>query len=164
MSAIISTCGHYRYRLERDVGMVGTVIAFFGVNPSTAEARLDDPTVRKWIGFAKLLVARRFIVGNAFALRTTNVKALASAADPVGPENDQHLQEIIDEAELLVPCWGASAKLPAALRPRLPALLERLLDSGKPVRCFGLTAAGDPLHPLFLPYDTPLVDLEHVHG
>jgi len=33
-----------------------------------------------------------------------------------------------------------------------------LCTSGKPVKVFGLTAGGDPKHPLMLPYDTPLVD------
>jgi len=75
MSAIISPCGKFRYRLERDVQPEGKVFAFFGVNPSTADASLDDATVRKWIGFSKVNGARRFVVGNVFAYRSTDVKA-----------------------------------------------------------------------------------------
>ena len=67
MSAVISSCGTYRYRLERDVSMDGIVFAYFGVNGSTATATEDDHTVTKWIGFTKLNQGRRFIVGNAFA-------------------------------------------------------------------------------------------------
>lgn len=69
MSAIISKCGMYRYRLERDVQPEGLVFGYFGVNGSTATATEDDHTVRKWIGFTKVNGGRRFIVGNAFAFR-----------------------------------------------------------------------------------------------
>nr|UBL09545.1 Phage protein [Enterobacter cloacae] len=50
---------------------------------------------------------RRFIVGNAFAFRATDVRELATAVDPVGPENEIHLERIIRDADVLVPCWGA---------------------------------------------------------
>ena len=73
MSAVISPCGQYRYRPERDVPMDGLTFAFFGVNPSTADATLDDATVRKWIGFTKVNGGRRLIVGNVFAVRSTDV-------------------------------------------------------------------------------------------
>ncbi|MGM3851662.1 DUF1643 domain-containing protein, partial [Salmonella sp. NW36] len=74
MSAIISKCGMYRYRLERDVQPEGLVFGYFGVNGSTATATEDDHTVRKWIGFTKVNGGRRFIVGNAFAFRATDVR------------------------------------------------------------------------------------------
>ncbi len=95
MSAIISKCGMYRYRLERDVQPEGLVFGYFGVNGSTATATEDDHTVRKWIGFTKVNGGRRFIVGNAFAFRATDVRELATAVDPVGPENEIHLERII---------------------------------------------------------------------
>ncbi len=79
----------------------------FGVNGSTATATEDDHTVRKWIGFTKVNGGRRFIVGNAFAFRATDVRELATAVDPVGPENEIHLERIIRDADVLVPCWGA---------------------------------------------------------
>jgi hypothetical protein len=72
VNAIISPCGLYRYRLERTVAMTGPVYAFFGVNPSTADASIDDATVRKWIGFTKKWGGSRFIVGNVFAYRSTD--------------------------------------------------------------------------------------------
>nr|WP_275225210.1 DUF1643 domain-containing protein [Citrobacter farmeri] len=96
----------YRYRLERDVQPEGLVFGYFGVNGSTATATEDDHTVRKWIGFTKVNGGRRFIVGNAFAFRATDVRELATAVDPVGPENEIHLERIIRDADVLVPCWG----------------------------------------------------------
>ncbi|SDR62126.1 DUF1643 domain-containing protein [Paraburkholderia tuberum] len=96
MSAIISNCGLYRHRLERDVQMDGLTFAFFGINPSTADATLDDATVRKWIGFTRVNGGRRFIVGNVFAFRSTDITGLRHANEPVGKFNDMHIGLIVD--------------------------------------------------------------------
>jgi hypothetical protein len=66
MSAILSDCGTFRYRLEREVGMIGPVYAYFGVNCSTADHQVDDNTVARWIGFTKLYGGGKFVVGNPF--------------------------------------------------------------------------------------------------
>lgn len=156
MSAIISDCGLYRYRLEREVGMDGPVYAYFGVNPSTADASIDDATVRKWVGFTKVYGGRRFIVGNVFAYRATDVRELAKADNPIGLVNIPHLLRIAADADVLVPCWGNRDKVPRELRPRFDDVLAMLHASSKPVMHFGLTASGDPKHPLMLGYATPL--------
>lgn len=157
MSAIISPCGLYRYRLERTVAPTGPVYAYFGVNPSTAGATANDATVRKWMGFTKKFGGSRFIVGNVFAFRATDVKALATVEDPYGPEIGDHVTRIIEDADILVPCWGSITKVPPKLWDAFDVLMDALTSSGKPVQCFGLTKDGDPKHPLMLGYDTPLV-------
>ena len=156
MSAIISPCCKYRYRLDRTVGVDGPVYAFFGVNPSTADANLDDATVRKWIGFTKVWGGSRFIVGNVFAYRSTDVKKLADVEDPYGDDIGEYISDIIEEADILVPCWGNISKVPPQLRGAFDVLMAALIGSGKPVRHFGLTKAGDPKHPLMLGYSTQL--------
>ena len=158
MSAIMSSCGTYRYRLEREVATVGTVFAYFGVNGSTATATKDDHTFTKWIRFTKLNGGRRFIVGNAFAYRATDVSQLGGAYDPIGPDNDVNFAQIISDADVLVPCWGSRDKLPRRLHTRLDALRDQLRASGKPLKVWGLSKSGDPLHPLILAYSTPLID------
>lgn len=157
MSAIISTCGKYRYRLDRKIQDEGAVYAFFGINPSTADANIDDHTVTKWGGFCKRWGASRFIVGNVFAYRATEVAELATVADPHGPELRQHIDEIIREADILVPCWGVTSKVPRALQGSFADLAAALRASGKPVKCFGHSKDGDPLHPQMLAYATQLV-------
>lgn len=157
-SAIISSCGFYRFRLDRRVQEHGPVYAYFGVNGSTATADDDDHTVRKWTGFTLRNGGSRYIVGNAFSFRATDVRELALQADPVGPDNARHLAEIIHEADILVPCWGNRAKVPRPLRSHFDLLLDAIFRSGKPVKHFGLTRSGDPKHPLTLGYDTPLTD------
>ena len=157
MSAIISSCGTYRYRLEREVQATGPIYAYFGVNCSTADATVNDQTVKKWLGFTRLNGGSRFIVGNVFAYRSPLVEDLDYAADPVGPENDRHLAQIIADADILVPCWGSRRKLPSRLRDRLDVVSELLFDAGKPVEIWGLSKSRDPLHPLTLSYELPLV-------
>ncbi|MCK2122169.1 DUF1643 domain-containing protein [Pseudomonas sp. PNPG3] len=158
MSAIISPCGLYRYRLEREVQARGLTFAYFGINPSTADASLDDATVRKWKGFTLRNGGRRFIVGNVFAFRATDVKRLAAhtTQSAQGPDWALHMDQIMADADVLVPCWGASGKIPAHLRGELDKMLAKLQASGMMVMTFGVTACGQPKHPLMLPYDTPL--------
>ncbi|MFM0058579.1 DUF1643 domain-containing protein [Paraburkholderia phytofirmans] len=157
-SAIISACGRYRYRLDRAVQDCGIVIAYYGVNGSTAGETDNDQTVMKWIGFTQRNGGRKFIVGNAFGFRSKNVRLLATVDDPVGPDNAMHLQTIISEADLHVPCWGDRGKVPQRLRYRFDELETRLRQSGKPIKVFGLTKGGDPMHPLMLSYSTKLTD------
>ncbi len=157
MSAIISDCLQYRYRLEREIHDFGDkVIAYFGVNPSTADATIDDATVRKWIMFSKMYNARKFIVGNVFAWRTPDVRHLKTAKDPIGPDNCYHLHQIVYDADLLIPCWGSRNKVPRHLRHHLDELMSQLILSGKTVAIFGRTTSADPKHPLFLSYETQL--------
>ncbi len=159
MTAVLSDCLRYRYRLERTLnggGLLGTV-AFIGVNPSTADASLDDATVRKWKGFAHRWGYDHIVVGNLFAWRSTDVKALAAAEDPVGPDNDQHLAALLTGADLIVPCWGNASKLPPRLRPRIDQVKALLQATQTPIAVLGLTGSQDPKHPLMLGYATPLV-------
>lgn len=156
MSAVLSDDGLFRYRLEREVAESGAAYAFFGVNPSTADAEVDDATVRKWRGFVSRWGGSRFIVGNVFAFLATDVRALASAVDPIGRRNNDHLAQIIADADILVPCWGNRSKVPPALRSNFRWMLQTLHASGKPVMAFGKSKTGDPLHPLMLGYATPL--------
>lgn len=138
--------------------MDGPTYAYFGVNPSTADATVNDATVRKWIGFTKTYGGRRFIVGNVFAFRATDVTALRSEMLPVGDDNLAHLERIAQDADVLVPCWGSRAKVPPTLHHHLGKTAAFLRSLGKPVKVFGFTASGDPKHPLMLGYDTRLLD------
>lgn len=163
-SAIISECGLYRYRLERSIrgwptptqAPVPKVFAYFGINPSTADASLDDSTVRKWTGFTMRNGGSKFIVGNVFAFRATDPKKLGRVDDPFGPECLEHLTSIIADADILVPCWGNLTKMPPDLRGAPAQLMAWLKKSGKPILHFGTTKSGQPKHPLMLGYDTPL--------
>lgn len=153
MSAILSDCGIYRYRLER--GNPGKpAIAFIMVNPSTADAETDDPTIRKVRGFADRAGYEHFIVGNLFAYRATDIKALRTASDPVGPENDDHIDLILRDAALHVVAWGALAKLPETLRKRWMEVVRLADRVGCRLHCIGTNDDKHPRHPLMTGYDT----------
>ena len=161
--AYLSDCGKYRYSLTRHVGAGQLRFAFFGINPSTADATLDDATVRKWRGYCERNHAAIFEVANVFSYRATDVRELASVEDPFGGDEHWRIQDhIIRTADVLVPCWGSQKKVPDHLRPWIEELFGRLCHQnyryGTDLMCFGKTKAGDPKHPLMLGYDkNPLV-------
>ena len=163
-TAIFSVDRVYRYVLERDVyhnlrGAVGNLtIGFCGVNPSDADEVKDDQTVKKWRIFAGILGGRRYLAFNPLAAVATNVRDLAAMADPVGPLNPVHFHDSIAECDIVVPCWGNASKLPPRLRHHLEEAKRIIFLSGKPVKIFGLTKSGDPMHPLMLGYNTQLID------
>lgn len=156
-SAVLSDCGRYRYRLDRDTGRGMATAAGFMVNPSKADGTIDDQTIRKWSGFAERNGIGRFIIGNKFAYRATDVRELRHAADPIGPENDSHIERIMREADIHIVAWGPLAKLPPRLRGRWRKIVEIAEKVGCQLYCFGTALDGHPRHPLMLSYDTPLV-------
>lgn len=164
MSAIISDCGTYRYRLERH-GLSGAgTVAWIMVNPSTADAKEDDPTIRRVVGFSERMGAGWVIVGNKFAYRATDIHAL-HALDPHrgpaiarGPENDRHLAEIMRAAPIVIAAWGPLTKLPKSLRRRWMTVCQIADEAGAKLMCFGTAQDGHPRHPLMLAYDTPLIE------
>lgn len=156
-SAVISNDGLYRLRLDRDMGIDGITAAILGVNPSTADAEIDDATIRKDYGFCRRNGIGRFIKGNKFAFRATDVKALRTAADPVGPMNDHYLEQMMIEADKVIAAWGPLSKLPPHLRGRWKRVVEIARNVGKPLYCFGTAQDGQPRHTLMLAYGTPLV-------
>lgn len=160
MSAVISSCLRFRYRLDRKIAESGKVIAFFGVNPSTADADKDDNTINRMKGFTLSHQGSRFIVGNVFSYRSPHVADLSLIVDCFGDLHFSYLTEIISEADLLVPCWGSRKKLPNKLHPHLDNTMKLLIDSKKPVYSFGITKTGDPKHPLYLSSSSILIPWE----
>lgn len=159
MSATFSRCLNYRYVLTRgNAGKPGLRYAFFGVNGSTADGVRNDPTVKKLKGFTNVWGIPYFEVGNVFAWRATDVRELGRVDDPVGEVNAIHLDNIITAADVLVPMWGNTSKVPERLRHHFDVLKSRISAEGKPVKVFGFTKSGDPMHPLMLSYTTPLQD------
>jgi len=152
-TAEISDCGLYRYSLTRRWSD-GRRMLFVMLNPSTADASQDDPTIRRCIGLAKREGCGSLEVVNLFAFRATDPRALVKARDPVGPLNDHWIVGASDRAEVIVAAWGAS--LPAGKPSKRPAAVLRLL-ADRDVMALGLTNGGCPRHPLYLAGDSPLV-------
>lgn len=150
--AIISACGKYRYLLTRKWD-IGRDLTFVMLNPSTADADIDDPTIRKCIGFAQRFGYAGLQVVNLFAYRATKPKDCFAAADPIGPDNDEHIYNVVVASPEVVCAWG-----PHASKTKRPAqVLEFLKHEGITPKCLHITKDGSPGHPLMLSYDRPLL-------
>ncbi|TIM41798.1 MAG: DUF1643 domain-containing protein [Mesorhizobium sp.] len=146
--ATFSPCRTWRYRLERRWS-AGPKAAFILLNPSTADETKDDPTIRRCIGFAKAWGFGGLVLGNIFALRSTDPRGLYSHADPVGPGNDDALRGIAREAEKVICGWGTHG----ALNRRGVFALDVMREAGATPLALKVTAAGFPGHPLYISAD-----------
>lgn len=155
--AILSDCGLYRYRLERHFYRPGPIAAVFMVNPSTADATENDATIRRLLGFGARLGWHSVIVANVFAYRATDVRKLDwETYDPKGPGNEQHVRQVMRDADVHIAAWGPTAKLPMRLRGAWRMVANCAQDEGYNLHCWGTAKDGHPRHPLMLSYDTPL--------
>ena len=118
------------------------------LNPSTADAKDDDATIRRCIAFSKAWGRKQMEVRNLYAYRTAYPVQLWIADDPVGPDNDRHL--INHNGDVIVCAWGANARMSRV------AQVYRLLHGGAPLVCLGLNKDGSPKHPLYIKNGTPL--------
>jgi len=144
--AVISDDGQYRYRLWRTWNVAKPTIAFVMLNPSTADATENDPTIRRCIGFAKDWGYGSIEVANLFALRATNPAELREHPAPVGEENDTHLKRVCERSEMVVAAWGANGGLQGRARR-----VAQLLDAD--LYALDTTKDGHPVHPLYQPKD-----------
>jgi hypothetical protein len=146
MGTIFSKCERYRYTLTREWDN-GPKLAFIMLNPSTADAELDDPTIRRCIRFSHDAGYDGIFVGNLFAWRATNPAELKTTLDPVGPANDLALTKLIASSPTVVCAWGNLA--PSCDRNRI--VLQMIRDLGKIPHCLRMTGKGHPGHPLYAP-------------
>lgn len=146
MSAVISVCGKFRYRLGRRWADGGKSLAYVMLNPSTADAEKDDATIRRCIRFAKDHGFNALVVVNLFAYRATKPADLRKAGYPVGPENDAHIAEVAKTADAVCVAWGANVD--GLERPQV--VLPALRKLGVEIQCLNITRSGYPSHPLML--------------
>lgn len=153
--AAISECGNYRYSLLRQWGD-GASCVFIMLNPSTADADLDDPTIRRCIGFAKRENCDAIEVVNLFAFRSSDPKELEKAHDPVGPLNNQYIHTAVQNARgPIIAAWGACPYV----RGRDKGTIDVVRFERGHIHCLGKTKNGSPRHPLYVPGDQPLIEL-----
>ena len=146
--AVISECQRFRYWLFRRWAP-GPVLLLVMLNPSTADASVDDATIRRAVTFAHAHGFGGLSVANLFAYRATKPDDLARAGWPVGPENDWHLEVASRDADGICVAWGAVGdRGPASERVQVVAPILR--RAGKPLQCLKLTRSGFPQHPLYL--------------
>ncbi len=161
-SAQVSVCGTWRYQLERRWGP-GRGLLWVLLNPSTADAQVDDQTVRRVVSFTRAGGFDAATVVNLYALRSAHPEVLSAHCDPVGPDNDRQIRVEAACHDQAIVAWGNTGVF-AGPAGRLRhwqriATVEALLETVE-LRCLGWTCDGHPRHPVrmaaaasFEPYD-----------
>lgn len=145
----------YRYLLEQHWSDNKPGILFIGLNPSLADHKTDDPTVRKFRGFAQRLGFGSMSICNLFAYRSPSPKELMKLAkskeDIIGPKNKIWLRKALREHETNCLCFG-----------NIQNFLRIYPDILKPLKIreeyyyLRRNKNGMPSHPLYLPYSCEL--------
>lgn len=154
--AAISECGRYRTLLWRGVAGSQAPLVFVMLNPSTADATEDDPTIRRCRGFARREGAGGIVVVNLSPWRATDPAQLELAHkdghDVLHTDENRRAMLAARSLGAFVVAWGAG------IRPWMDgaARMARTIGADS-VRCFGKTKTGEPRHPLMLRWDAPLV-------
>lgn len=152
--AIISDCGKYRYSLTREWGE-GPTAVFIMLNPSTADAALDDPTIRRCISFAKREGCGGLRVENLYAYRATKPDDMFALGDEAVGETDTFIRDAaVNTTGPVIAAWGAD---PRASERQLE-VDQMLCMLGIDLVCLGKTKSGAPRHPLYVKGDAPLIE------
>lgn len=135
-----------RFRLERTVGDGKKTRLFIMLNPSTADATINDQTIKRCMSFARLFGCGRLLVGNPFAFRTTYRPELKAAPKPEGPCNVRYLKKMCGEAQNVIAAWGADGKHLG----QADKILAQLKSWRVRIHVLKLTKDGHPRHPIRL--------------
>lgn len=154
-TAVISEDTLYRYRLTRVWDETKFLLPIVGLNPSTADAKIDDPTIRRDMGFARREGAGGIIKCNLYGFRATKPEDMLKARDPYGPANTGYLLQLIEFAATegipIVCAWGVGGGWTSAPQ----AFVQTAQSRGAVLVCLGITKDGHPKHPLYVKGDAP---------
>ena len=148
--ATFSACGEYRYELTRRLAKGAGTVAFVMLNPSTADAYEEDPTIRRCLGFARDWGYRDVRILNIFALRSTDPQGLKHCIDPIGPLNDEYLRQYctLEKATKVVIAWGTHGAY-LERGARVLAILREMRGNDGGLYALSWTKEGHPGHPLY---------------
>lgn len=154
-AAEISDCGRFRYALTRRWSD-GPTALFIMLNPSTADAAADDPTIRRCISFAKREGCGGLRVENLFAFRATDPDEMFRHAHTAVGAADRYIVEAIGSDDgPIIAAWGADRRA----EERARYVTNYLIEGGARLMCLGKTKSGAPRHPLYVKGDAPLIPL-----
>ncbi len=148
-NATLSDCRKYRYVLSRTWDSKKKTILFIGLNPSTADEQIDDPTIRRCINYAQNWGYGSLLMVNLFAYRATMPTELKKVKNPIGNDNDLHIKELIKKVDLAVAAWGNEGSLlnrDKEIKKIIPNLM-----------CLKINKSGQPAHPLYQKKDLQLI-------
>jgi hypothetical protein len=124
------------------------------LNPSTADAERDDPTIRRCLGFAYREGAGGIIVVNLCPWRATDPKELYRAReqghDVLWKDGNYEAMEKARSYGPFVLAWGSG------VRPWMDDSARMARQTAADAMCLGVTKNGEPRHPLMLRRDAEL--------
>jgi hypothetical protein len=139
---------HLLWRLWKDAVTRPGFAFWIGMNPSTADDSVDDPTVKKERKFTKRWGYGGYVKANVMDYRSTDPKGLRSpGVVPCSEDNLPIIVDIAKQADIVVLAFGAPHK---KLRGHGENVVRALHDIGKPMFCLALTKDHLPGHPLYL--------------
>ena len=150
--ATISDDNMYRYTLSRIWDENKDLVMFLMLNPSTADDKVNDPTIRRCINYAKSWNYGGVLVTNLFAYRSTYPKKLLEISDPIGPENLNYLENLNERVSMCVCSWGKSLTVDKLLK-KFPNYKPLSKINSHKLRYLELSKDGTPKHPLYLKKD-----------
>lgn len=145
----------HRYLLWRHWSPYGRVLPWIMLNPSTADAQQDDPTIRRCIDFSKRWGYGGMIVANLFAVRSPSPDAMVRTDDPIGPGNDRVLAAISRPLTMVVCAWGRLGRCGG----RGAAVLQQIRHNLAVPMCLGLNGDRSPKHPLYVRASARLIEV-----
>ncbi len=105
-STAISAIGKYRYHLRRKIAEAGPLATSIMLNPGEADGEVDDPTIRKCMGFCRRWDVGQLDVVNLLAVRATQPTEIGKSLEPVGPDNRVWIERSVAGADIVVCAWG----------------------------------------------------------
>ncbi len=141
--AKLSRCKNYRYVLSRVWDESLPYVNFIGLNPSIADAHIDDPTLRRCMAFARDWDYGGVYTTNLFAWRATDPAVMKQADDPIGPQNNRWIRKTANDAGIIIAAWGNHG----SYRNRAAQVIDFLPN----VFCLKVTSKQQPAHPLYMP-------------
>jgi hypothetical protein len=141
-AAVFDATGRYRYCLSRVWDPDLPRLVWVMLNPSSADSELDDPTIRRCVGFARSWGFGSMEVVNLFGFRAASPRELFSASDPIGSGNDRVVREAVEGAQVAVAGWGNWGRV-------ADRGAQFLAGVRRDVYCLGLTKHDQPVHPLY---------------
>ncbi|HHB94299.1 MAG TPA: DUF1643 domain-containing protein [Campylobacterales bacterium] len=147
-NAIFSKDRKYRYILSRIWDETKPMIMIIGLNPSIADEREDDPTIRRCISFSKSWGYGGVYMLNLFAFRATQPSNMFEAMNPIGSENDNFIEIYSKKVDKIVCAWGNHG----VYKNRSHYIRENFNN----LFYLKMNQSGEPSHPLYLKSDLVL--------
>ncbi|MCJ8340458.1 MAG: DUF1643 domain-containing protein [Pseudomonadales bacterium] len=144
-AAEFSACRKYRYVLWRTWDETLPLVMIIGLNPSTADAVNNDPTITRCINFAKTWGYGGLCMTNLFAYRATDPKVMKAQTEPIGVDNDFWLKKLAEDADKVIAAWGNNGSY-----LNRSASVSNMFGN---LYCIGVNKSGEPEHPLYIKAD-----------